>query len=62
MILAEELGMRPMLAHCHLGLAKLYARTGREQPAEGHLSTAATMYREMNMRFWLERAEAEMGA
>ena len=57
--LAEELGMRPLVAHCHLGLGKLYRRTGKENQAREHLVTATTMYREMDMRFWLERAEAE---
>ena len=56
--LAEELGMRPLVAHCHLGLGKLYRRTGRRQEAQEHLATATTMYREMGMRFWLEQAEA----
>jgi tetratricopeptide (TPR) repeat protein len=58
--LAEELGMRPLVAHCHLGLGKLYRRTGRRQEAQEHLATATTMYREMDMRFWLEQAQAEM--
>ena len=57
--LAAELGMRPLVAHCHLGLGKLYRRTGEGARAREHLSTATTMYREMGMRFWLERAEAE---
>ncbi|MBI4587458.1 MAG: tetratricopeptide repeat protein [Candidatus Rokubacteria bacterium] len=57
MALAYELGMRPLLAHCHLGLAKLYRRTGKRQEAQEHLATATTMYREMDMRFWLEEAE-----
>jgi class 3 adenylate cyclase/tetratricopeptide (TPR) repeat protein len=57
--LAEELGMRPLVAHCHLGLGKLYRRTGKENQAREHLVTATTMYREMDMRFWLEKAEAE---
>jgi hypothetical protein len=43
-------------AHCHLG--KLYRRTGRRQEAQKHLVTATTMYREMDMRFWLEQAAA----
>ena len=60
--LATELGMRPLIAHCHLGLGRLYRRTGDRQGAHGHLTTATTMYREMDMRFWLEQAEAEMGA
>jgi tetratricopeptide (TPR) repeat protein len=59
--LASELGMRPLVAHCHLGLGKLYGRTGTREQAQEHLSTATTMYREMDMRFWLEQAEAEMG-
>jgi tetratricopeptide (TPR) repeat protein len=58
--LAEELGMRPLVAHCHLGLGKLYRRMGRRQEAQEHLTTATSMYREMGMTYWLERAEAEM--
>jgi tetratricopeptide (TPR) repeat protein len=57
--LAEPRGMRPLVAHCHLGLGKLYARTGRREQATKHLDTAATMYRDMDMRCWLEQAEAE---
>ena len=60
--LASELGMRPLVAHCHLGLGKLYRRTGKRQAAHEHLTTAATMYREMDMRFWLENAEGEMSS
>jgi len=56
--LAEELVMRPLVAHCYLGLGKLYRRTEQRQQAHKHLSTATTMYREMDMRFWLEQAEA----
>jgi hypothetical protein len=53
--------MRPRVAHCHFGLGKLYRRTGkREQQAREHLATATTMYREMDMRFWLEQAEVAM--
>ncbi|HSF03131.1 MAG TPA: tetratricopeptide repeat protein, partial [Solirubrobacterales bacterium] len=58
----DELGMRPLAAHCHLGLGKLYRRIGDRARAEEHLTLAATMYREMDMRFWLERAESEMRA
>jgi tetratricopeptide (TPR) repeat protein len=57
--LAEPRGMRPLVAHCHLGLAKLSRRTGKRQQAQEHLTTATTMYRDMDMRFWLEQAEAE---
>ena len=50
--------MRPLVAHCRLGLGKLYRRTGRHEQAQEHFTTATTMYREMDMRFWLEQAEA----
>jgi tetratricopeptide (TPR) repeat protein len=60
--LAGELGMRPLVAHCHLGIGKLYRRTGKRDQAHEHLTTATTMYREMDMQYWLEQAEAEMGA
>jgi class 3 adenylate cyclase/tetratricopeptide (TPR) repeat protein len=58
--LADELGMHPIVAHCHLGLGKLYRRTGKQDLAREHLTIATTMYREMDMRFWLEQAEAEL--
>jgi tetratricopeptide (TPR) repeat protein len=58
--LASELAMRPLVAHCHLGLGKLYGRTGQRESAQEHLRTATTMYREMDMRFWLEQAEASL--
>jgi hypothetical protein len=57
---AMELGLRPEIAHCHLGLSRLYRRTGQREQAQEHLTTAMTMYREMDMRFWLEQAEAEI--
>ena len=52
--------MRPLVAHCHLGLGKLYRRTGERGQADEHLTTATTLYREMDMRFWLEQAEIGM--
>jgi tetratricopeptide (TPR) repeat protein len=58
--LAEELGLRPLLAHCHLGLGALYRRTGKPEQAREHLTTATVMYREMDMRYWLTQAEAEL--
>lgn len=59
LVLAEEIGMRPLIAHCHLGLGRLYQGTGEPKRATEHFSTAATMYRDLDMSFWLERAEAE---
>jgi len=60
LILAEGLGMHPLVAHCHLGLGKLYRRNGRREEAREHLTKATTMYREMDMRLWLTQAEAEI--
>jgi class 3 adenylate cyclase/tetratricopeptide (TPR) repeat protein len=53
-------GLRPQVAHCHLGLGKLYRRTGKHEQAREHLTNAATMYREMGMTYWLEKSAAEM--
>jgi hypothetical protein len=58
--IADSLGMRPLVAHCHLGLGKLSRRTGKREQAQEHLTTATTMYREMGMTYWLEQAEAEL--
>jgi hypothetical protein len=60
MALATELEMHPLVAHCHLGLGKLYGRTGDRAKAEEHLVTATAMYREMDMTSWLEKAGAEL--
>jgi tetratricopeptide (TPR) repeat protein len=62
MTLAEALGMRPLVAHCHVGLGKLYRREGKWERAQACVHTAATMYREMGMGFWLEKAAADMRA
>jgi tetratricopeptide (TPR) repeat protein len=58
--LAEELGMRPLQAHCHRGLGTLYAATGQQEQARTALSTAIEMYRAMDMAFWLPQAEAAL--
>jgi tetratricopeptide repeat protein len=58
--LAEPRGMRPLVAHCHLGLGTLYRRTGERAKASEHLTTATTMYREMGMTFWLEKVEVAL--
>jgi tetratricopeptide (TPR) repeat protein len=59
--LAEELGMRPLQAHCHRGLGILYGRVGRAPQARAALSTAIALYRAMEMTFWLSQAEAALG-
>jgi hypothetical protein len=58
--LAEELGMRPLQAHCHCGLGTLYAKTGQRQQARVELATAIDLYCAMEMTFWLPQAEAAL--
>jgi DNA-binding SARP family transcriptional activator len=56
--LAEPRGMRPLVAHCHLGLGRLHAGAGRRPQALSHVETAAAMYRDLGMPFWLGQAAA----
>jgi len=56
--LAEELGMRPLQAHCHRGLGTLYATIGQQEQARAELSAAIELYRAMDMAFWLPQVEA----
>ena len=58
--LAEELGMRPLQAHCHRGLGTLYATSGQHEQARAELSAAIELYRGMKMQFWLPQAEATL--
>jgi len=58
--LAVELDMRPLVAHCHLHLGKLFRRIDQQEQARQHLTTATTMYSEMNMRSWVDQASAEV--
>jgi tetratricopeptide (TPR) repeat protein len=58
--LAEELGMRPLQAHCHLGLGTLYAKIRQWEQARTELSLAIELYRAMEMTFWLPQAEAAL--
>ena len=58
--LAEELGLRPLQAHCHRGLGTLYAQLGQSEQAHAAMSTAIDMYRAMEMTFWLPETEAAL--
>jgi tetratricopeptide (TPR) repeat protein len=58
--LAEELGMRPLVAHCHRGLGTLYATTGQREQAHTELAAAIDLYRAMDMTFWLPQTEAAL--
>jgi hypothetical protein len=52
--------MRPLVAHCHHGLGRLYHQTGRSAQARAALSAAIDLYRAMDMTFWLPQAEATL--
>ena len=58
--LAKELGMRPLEAHCHLGLGSLYVATDKRERAHAEFSTAKDLYNGMDMTFWLMRAEGAL--
>jgi tetratricopeptide (TPR) repeat protein len=58
--LADDLGMRPLQAHCHLGLGRLYGQIGRVEEARAELSAAIELYRALDMTFWLPQAEAAL--
>jgi tetratricopeptide (TPR) repeat protein len=59
-LLAEALGMRPLQAHCHRGLAILYLKTHRANQARAEFSAAIDLYRAMDMTFWLPQTEAAL--
>jgi tetratricopeptide (TPR) repeat protein len=58
--LADELGMRPLVAHCRLGLGTLYAKTGQREQAHTELAAAIELYNALDMTFWLPQAEAAL--
>jgi predicted ATPase len=58
--LTEELGMRPLQAHCHRSLGTLYAKTGQREQGHAELSIAIELYKAMDMTFWLPQAEAAL--
>jgi hypothetical protein len=60
--LADELGMRPLQAHCHHGLGTLYRHASQVEQARVELTTAIEMYRDMEMTFWLPETEAALAA
>jgi hypothetical protein len=56
--LAQRLGMRPVVAHCHLGLGRLCAHTGDSTAAGRELDTALALYRELGIAYWPEQVKA----
>jgi tetratricopeptide (TPR) repeat protein len=59
MALARSLGMRPLVAQCHAKLGALYRQARQRDRARELLRQAATMFREMDMQFWLEKVQVE---
>jgi len=60
--IADALGMRPLLAHCHLGLGNLYGKLGQPEHARAALSAASELYRALEMTFWVSRADEALAA
>jgi class 3 adenylate cyclase/tetratricopeptide (TPR) repeat protein len=60
--IAEELGLRPLLARSHLGLGQIHRRGGQMPEAEEHLATAVVLFSDLGMRAWLDRTEPELRA
>ncbi len=58
MALAEELEMRPLVAHCHVSFGRVLAAAAEREAAMDHLGTARAMFSGMGMTFWLEGAQA----
>jgi tetratricopeptide (TPR) repeat protein len=59
--LADDLGMRPLQAHCHLGLGLLYHQHGAQPRAQSELVHARELLRSLEMTFWLPRVETVLG-
>jgi hypothetical protein len=52
--------MRPLVAHCHLGLGTLYATVGRPEQARAELTSAIDLYHGMDMTFWWNRTQVTL--
>ena len=48
------------MARCRLTLARFYRRAGDRDRADHELKAAVSQFRQLGMRFWLARAEAEV--
>jgi tetratricopeptide (TPR) repeat protein len=57
--LAARLGLRPLVAQCHLRLAAVARRARANDEARAHLQTATQMFAAMDMRAALAEARAQ---
>ena len=62
LVRAEPRGMRPLIAHCYLGIGRVHGRLGKRDTAGEHLARAVMMYRDMGLSYWLDQADAEQHA
>jgi tetratricopeptide (TPR) repeat protein len=58
--LAEQLEMRPLMAHCHLGLGRVHRRVGQPMAARAELEAALALFRSMGMDALVSLAETEL--
>jgi len=58
--IATERGMRPLQAHCHLGMARLHAVLGDLAEARAEVEAARRMYQEMEMIRYVSEADQEL--
>jgi len=60
--LAEPLGMRPLVASCHLATGRLRARYRDVPGARACFDAAATRFREVKMDYWANQADRALAA
>ena len=58
----EELKVKPYAAQGHLALGELYADMGQKEKALGALKKAQSMFREMDMDYWLRKTQNALEA
>ena len=57
----QKRGMRPFTGQTHYHYAELLHKKGNLPGAQGHLAQANALFREMEMTWWAEQAEALRG-
>ena len=58
--IAEELKMQPLVAHVRMGWGRVCRLLGDRLRAEEHLVAAFTLFREMDVPFWVKKCGEEM--
>jgi tetratricopeptide (TPR) repeat protein len=58
--IATALGMKPLAAHCHFGLAKHYRRVRARHEARARFEAALQAFRELGMDRWATESEAAL--